>query len=671
MINDSNRAIRRAALLALLLMLALAAPALADADGTVTYRALLIGNSDYTNNAYIDDLKSCGYDLANMKSALQSGSIHYDKVVALSNQTSIGISAAVNDIASWGVDDDDVTVFYYSGHGASNGLIGVGYKSTYSDTYNFATLQGYLSLVPGTVVVLLDSCHSGGLINKGAVADSFSDNAIAAFSGAGTSGITAKAIVSGTKFHVIASSSETQYSYAKNYGLATNALCEAMGWQHSASSAAGNTLTNLEGDENGDLSVTIGEAYNYAAKVVSEELSNTDYQQDMQIYPVGSAQTLIARAAADSDDDEEIAKAQVSTMNFDRACIAPGKTIQLNSGLSGTVTWSSTAPSIATVDSHGLVTGVKSSSNTVAVIKAKSGAYETSCQMRVLTASKVVSAVRLKYGALTLQQGSAYTMPTKFSPSSAQYKKLRWKSDDEDIATISSSGRITAVAKTGSTVITATATSGVTATCTVTCIPAQPKSVKLDKTKLTLLPGVSTLDRYMLTEVISPSIAEDKTVKWTSSNDNVATVNEDGQVIAHSAGKAVITVKTNTGGKKATCTVTVVKNQSIPRSKPKGTAGKVVSSAHRIYLATDNTIRVEMYFYNRTRYTQDVPEPSKGLVVFKLKNGTILTAGGTFTVRPLRSGHYLVYSFKFDLDDYTSLKNRDLRGCDAWYDADN
>jgi uncharacterized protein YjdB len=543
--------------------------------------------------------------------------------------------------------------------------------------------------VPGTVIVLLDSCYSGTLIAKGASASdagSFTDNAIAAFSGARSSGITAKAIVSGTKFHVIASSSQTQESFAmetydsgeKHYGLATNALCEAMGWQHSGDSSSGNTLSALEGDINGDLIVTIGEAYACAAGVVTAQLNDYNKEvdkledrlyQNMQIYPAGSAQTLIAREPPSAASQVEISKATKSSMNLTKACIAPGITLQLDCG-SDDAYWTSSKPSLATVNSAtGVVTGVKYSYSAVTTIMAtyiKNGqSYYASCEVRVLPSRYVVQKLRLKYSTLTLQQGSSYTMPTRFYPGSARYKGLKWKSSDESVATVSSSGRITAVSKDGKTAeITATATSGVIAKCTVTSIGALPKSIKLDKTKLTLIPG----EDYMLTEVISPSIAEDKTVTWTSSRTSVATVNGDGQVVAHATGTAVITAKTNAGGKKAYCVVSVVKNQSIPRTRPKSSAGKVVSSARRIYYGTDGTLRVEMFFYNRTRYTQTVPEPSHGLVVFTRKGSAILTAEDTFSTKTVRSGHYLIYNFIFDVGEFPQLDKIDLRGMDAYFE---
>ena len=62
-----------------------------------------------------------------------------------------------------------------------------------------------------------------------------------------------------------------------------------------------------------------------------------------------------------------------------------------------------------------------------------------------------------------------------------------------------------------------------------------------------------------LTASVSPENATDKTVTWTSSNTDVATVN-NGLVSAITAGEAVITAKA--GSKTATCTVTVKKSGS-------------------------------------------------------------------------------------------------------------
>ncbi len=79
-----------------------------------------------------------------------------------------------------------------------------------------------------------------------------------------------------------------------------------------------------------------------------------------------------------------------------------------------------------------------------------------------------------------------------------------------------------------------------------------PTAISLNKTSSTLKVGES----ISLTATITPSNATSKTVSWTSSNSNVATIS-NGTVVAKSEGDAVITAKTS-NGKTATCSIKVV-----------------------------------------------------------------------------------------------------------------
>lgn len=83
--------------------------------------------------------------------------------------------------------------------------------------------------------------------------------------------------------------------------------------------------------------------------------------------------------------------------------------------------------------------------------------------------------------------------------------------------------------------------------------PVRVSGVNLNKTTLTLLEGTSET----LTATVAPTDAENKAVTWTSSTTAVATVGDDGKVMAVKAGTATITVTTKDGEKKAECTVTV------------------------------------------------------------------------------------------------------------------
>jgi uncharacterized protein (TIGR02145 family) len=79
-------------------------------------------------------------------------------------------------------------------------------------------------------------------------------------------------------------------------------------------------------------------------------------------------------------------------------------------------------------------------------------------------------------------------------------------------------------------------------------------NVSLDKTTLKLAGGDSTT----LTATVTPNNATDKIVRWTSSDNRIATVDNRGKVICVSAGEAVITAKA--GDKTATCALTVTAN---------------------------------------------------------------------------------------------------------------
>lgn len=78
-------------------------------------------------------------------------------------------------------------------------------------------------------------------------------------------------------------------------------------------------------------------------------------------------------------------------------------------------------------------------------------------------------------------------------------------------------------------------------------------SVTLDKSTLALQPGTSAT----LNATVSPATAANKSLRWTSSNTNVATVDANGKVTAVANGTAVITASTVDGGFTAQCTVTV------------------------------------------------------------------------------------------------------------------
>lgn len=168
-----------------------------------------------------------------------------------------------------------------------------------------------------------------------------------------------------------------------------------------------------------------------------------------------------------------------------------------------------------------------------------------------------VTGVSLDKTNLNLNPGKEGTLIATITPDNATDKSVEWKSDDTGVATVNENGKVTAVGL-GTTTITVTTTDGdFQDTCTVT-VTAPPTvsvtSVTLDKTSLALDVGGSDT----LTATVEPDDATNKAVTWSSSNEKVATVDQNGNVKAVGAGKATITAAASDGsGKTATCEVTV------------------------------------------------------------------------------------------------------------------
>ena len=94
-----------------------------------------------------------------------------------------------------------------------------------------------------------------------------------------------------------------------------------------------------------------------------------------------------------------------------------------------------------------------------------------------------------------------------------------------------------------------------------------PDEIRLSSSSLTLLVGGTGT----LTATVLPTDAANKSVKWTSADSKVASVDpSNGTVIAHAAGKTVITATTEAGGKMATCTVSV--NEAPSETAPAPTS---------------------------------------------------------------------------------------------------
>ena len=213
------------------------------------------------------------------------------------------------------------------------------------------------------------------------------------------------------------------------------------------------------------------------------------------------------------------------------------------------VSWSSANPAIASVSDSGLVTG-NAEGNTD--ITASSGGISATCKITVTMNIIEVTGITLNSSEETLHVGDTFTLSATVSPSDATDKSVSWSSSNDAIVTVGKEGLVTAVAVGEATV--AAFHGNVYATCRfiVKESDVAVTSVTLNKTSATLTEGES----MQLTASVNPPDATDNSVRWSSSNIEVATVSSEGLVTAVSSGSAKITA--TAGGKSADCTITVV-----------------------------------------------------------------------------------------------------------------
>lgn len=207
--------------------------------------------------------------------------------------------------------------------------------------------------------------------------------------------------------------------------------------------------------------------------------------------------------------------------------------------------WTSSKKSVATVDKNGKITATsKEGTAVITVTLASKKTAKVTVTVKMIRTTKLTKVPKT----LSLTTGKKYTLKPVVTPSNSQ-EKVTYKSSNTKIATVSSTGVITAK-KVGK--VTITVQSGkqkATVTLTVKKAPAL-KAIKNVPPKKTITKGKT----YTLKPQLYPSGAIAK-ITYTSSNKSVATVDSKGKITAKKKGTAVITVKA--GKFTAKCKVTV------------------------------------------------------------------------------------------------------------------
>jgi len=271
----------------------------------VVYRALCVGVGDYILDSD-NDLNAPPYDVDRIHQILQQckfGTLNtiFSNISYLKDwqATKSNILQGISSTFS-GADSNDISYFYFSGHGAlvenTSYLCPADITSFTDSAINIDELESALSAIPGTKVVFLDSCHSGGFIGKGREKiivsreelESFNNEVINIFSQAESKGLlTTNEYIVLTSCHYYQECMELAPLTPGDFdpfGVFTMALCTGCGYYGS-----------YPADTNLDTRVSLQEAYLYVKSYVAEldaQLPDISITQNVQVYPYNSTFTI-------------------------------------------------------------------------------------------------------------------------------------------------------------------------------------------------------------------------------------------------------------------------------------------------------------------------------------------------------------------------------------------
>ena len=278
------------------------------------------------------------------------------------------------------------------------------------------------------------------------------------------------------------------------------------------------------------------------------------------------------------------------------------------------VTWQSSDPNAASVDTDGTVTAV-GKGDAVITVTSHDGGYQAECTVKVV---QPVTSVTLDQSQLTITEGDTAALHAEVKPSDASNPAVSWSSSDESVVTVDNGGVVTAIAPGSASIhVTAADGGGAYADCAVTvrakAIPVT--GVRLDKNELTIVKGAFET----ITATVEPSNATNKTIQWTSSDPSIAEVDENGKVTGKSAGTTFVIAEAEDGRIANSCEVTVI----VPVSGVK-------LSVAAVTLDVGKTQKL-----NVTVLPADAADKS---VTWKSSNSAVATVAQDGTVKAVKAG---------------------------------
>ena len=199
--------------------------------------------------------------------------------------------------------------------------------------------------------------------------------------------------------------------------------------------------------------------------------------------------------------------------------------------------WHSSDASIATISPLGVINALAEGTIIIRVYISDNQDLESFCNLTVIKPD--ATGLVLNKTELALDEGSDETLTYTILPGNAAAINVVWASSDTQVAEVDAKGKVSALNE-GSAVITVSHADNpaISASCTIVVSKVKATAVVLSATECNLLPG----GQFPLSYSLLPEGSVLLDTEWASDNPQVASVSEEGLVVAHIPGSATISI---------------------------------------------------------------------------------------------------------------------------------
>ncbi len=320
-----------------------------------------------------------------------------------------------------------------------------------------------------------------------------------------------------------------------------------------------NSVTITEGDRivvNKDSTTTLHATINPSDSTdtirwSSSDSSKVSVDSNGKIKALATGEYTITATAGDKSDSilvkvELHATNVVLENNLTSVTLEKGASKNLSldvtpAGYTDTVSWSSSDSNKVSVDSTGKITALSPTSTPVTITATVGNITKTIKVNVVVSATKITlkdSNNNTLGTSMTLHRGESTTLKYTVTPTDST-DSVVWSSSKTNIATVDSTGKVTASTNNLGTTVIKVKAGNVEDTVTLT-VDAPITGFTSSNTDISIIKGRNTTLTY---EITPSDTTDDKTIQWTSADSDKVTVDSNGKITGKSAGTTTVTAR--------------------------------------------------------------------------------------------------------------------------------